>query len=545
LRVSFVIPTYKDNSLIVTCLKTLRKFHKDNEVIVVDDGSPQDIQDGLVPICEKYNAILLTNFWNNGFGHTVNRGINRASGDVVVLVNNDIEFTQSITGEITDKMNKDPLIAIMGFLLYYPNGNVQHGGHRRRAGTNEFGHWDHNHRSKQARVCYNNWYNAGVTGALMAIRKSFTDKIGAFKSGYVLAYEDVEICLRAWHTGWRVYYSSKVSAIHAEGATRGATNEQKIALGTYDKERKSGDQYFKDVLTYNLDSIEKEVNSLNTKLQGSYSGIIGIKRTGAIGDCILTTGIVRHVKERNPMAEVVVYTKTKIPDIYHGTRTFDDLNVFNDYCDKVYDLDLAYEMRPSKNRLASMAEVVFGKNYRAEDVLPEFKTVDETFKGIGLEDYIVINCPRSWASREIDKEVWDKIIDGLLKRYPVVQLGIEKDTKPTPRDKFYNLCGWYNLDQSRTIISKAKCYVGIDSGLFCLTQTTRTKAVGIFSCNDPELNVFRPESSEIVIPASECKYCINYKIKPPIEDMKCLKGDNECIKSITPDMVLNAVRRLI
>ena len=546
MRVSFVVPTYNATTLVENCLVSLRQFHPDNEVVVVDDGSTKDIQQRLKPICEKYNSTLLTSFWNNGFGYTVNRGICKSSGDVAVLVNNDITFTCKITDEIIDKMSKDQRIGIMGCLLYLPNGNIQHGGHKRMGRTSNFTHHDHYNNPNKARASYNNWYNIGVTGALMAIRKSMTDEIGVFKSGYKLAFEDVEFCLRAWHCGWRIWYSSKISAIHHEGATRGVSTEQKQKAGMLDAELKSQEQYNKDVVTFNIDQIQNRIKELNSGIEGTYDGTIGVIRTGALGDCIIATGIIKHLKERNPLSDIVVYSQYPNIFINHGyiKSIYSDKLAMIDNCDKVYNLDLAYESRPDVNRIQAYGDAVFGEgNYDMADIKP-FMNSEET-KGISsVIDYIVISPSKSWACRELTQDVWDSIIKELTKYFVVVMVGTSKDIQPTPCKNFYNLSDKYNLDEVRKIISEAKCFIGVDSGLLHLAQTTNVKAVGIFSCSDPKLIVWREENTFAIEPKTKCKYCLNYKVKPPVDYLECEKGTNECIKSIKAKDIIDKVKEV-
>lgn len=128
MKISYIVPNYKNPALLEACLKSLRQFHSNQEIIVIDDGSPDNTPKLIEPICERYNAKLLRSFWNNGFSHAVNRGISGCSGDIVVLVNSDVTFTCNIEDAIINKFKEDDRIGIIGCLLLYPNLRVQHGG---------------------------------------------------------------------------------------------------------------------------------------------------------------------------------------------------------------------------------------------------------------------------------------------------------------------------------------------------------------------------------------------------------------------------------
>jgi len=116
---------------------------------------------------------------------------------------------------------------------------------------------------KDANLGLKSRYIIATTGALMIIKKAMTDKIGAFNAGYGLAFEDTELCLRAWHCNWRVYYNADASAIHYEGYTRGVTTEQKKLSGSWDKEQVSHAKYLKDIQNYSFYDIINRVRVLN------------------------------------------------------------------------------------------------------------------------------------------------------------------------------------------------------------------------------------------------------------------------------------------
>jgi len=84
---SIIIPTYNEEEDVVRCLDAV--FDLDppaDEVIVVDDASTDDTTD----VVSEYDVSLLVNDENKGVAATRNRGIEHATGDVVVLLNADV-----------------------------------------------------------------------------------------------------------------------------------------------------------------------------------------------------------------------------------------------------------------------------------------------------------------------------------------------------------------------------------------------------------------------------------------------------------------------
>ena len=247
---SFVIPNYNNPDMLKNCLEHIRKLYPTHKIIVVDDASSEIEKIKLV--CAEYNAEVKTSFHNNGFSYNCNKGIDALNTDAVVLINNDVELKDDILKESERILNKDSKIGVIGFLLYYPNMQIQHSGIRFKSLESM------SHDPKDAPDAFYSRYTIAVTGALMVIRKKMVEEIGGFNAGYKLAFEDTELCLRAWHTGWRVYYTADVFAIHYEGYTRGVTDEQKKNSGTWDKEQDSYKKYLKDIVNYSyLDIINK------------------------------------------------------------------------------------------------------------------------------------------------------------------------------------------------------------------------------------------------------------------------------------------------
>jgi|GEM_PF-6803281 glycosyltransferase involved in cell wall biosynthesis len=82
---SFVVAAYNEEEFIERCLKSIfNQTIKDFEVIVVDDGSVDDTAD----IVSKYDAILIRQN-NTGVASALNRGIERARGDILCIVGAD------------------------------------------------------------------------------------------------------------------------------------------------------------------------------------------------------------------------------------------------------------------------------------------------------------------------------------------------------------------------------------------------------------------------------------------------------------------------
>jgi len=107
---SIVIPVYNGLKMTIDCLQDVLRTHGfDNlEVIVVDDGSSERVTQTLTRIFPQIT--VLKNDFNMGFARTVNKGIEAATNDLVVLLNNDIRLPNSNwLRSMADKMDSDGL----------------------------------------------------------------------------------------------------------------------------------------------------------------------------------------------------------------------------------------------------------------------------------------------------------------------------------------------------------------------------------------------------------------------------------------------------
>lgn len=125
--VSVVIPTYGQWQHTHQLLSDVRQWWKPDEVIILDDDSPDDdtlngcaFWKGILPV------VYACNDHNRGFLLTANRGISLAKGDIVICMNNDVrlrprapESSISVWDYIKNSTNDD---CVVGGALLGPSG---------------------------------------------------------------------------------------------------------------------------------------------------------------------------------------------------------------------------------------------------------------------------------------------------------------------------------------------------------------------------------------------------------------------------------------
>jgi GT2 family glycosyltransferase/SAM-dependent methyltransferase/glycosyltransferase involved in cell wall biosynthesis len=225
-RVSIVIPIHNQAEATLACLQALFA-HTERvtyEVILVDDASGPE----LVALLNRVRgARVLRNDVNQGFVRTANRGISAASGEYVVLLNNDTEVQPGWLSAMVELADSAPDIAAVAAKLLLPDGRIQEAGGivwsdggAMHAGRNE-------HRD-EATFNYVRAVDYG-SGACLLVRTDVLHDLGALDERYAPAYyEDVDLCFAIRDRGMRVLYQPRAEVIHHEGTSHGTDVETGI-----------------------------------------------------------------------------------------------------------------------------------------------------------------------------------------------------------------------------------------------------------------------------------------------------------------------------
>jgi GT2 family glycosyltransferase len=153
----------------------------------------------------------------------INLGARHASGEHLIILNDDIEVIAPDWIENMLRYSQQPGIGAVGAKLLFPNNRIQHAGVVLLNGAP--GHPYYNHPAEDigyflsAQVARN--YIA-VTGACMMTRHELWDKVGGFSEDFPLNYNDVDYCLKVRELGCRTVYVPEVELYHYESVSREA-----------------------------------------------------------------------------------------------------------------------------------------------------------------------------------------------------------------------------------------------------------------------------------------------------------------------------------
>lgn len=114
---SVVIPTFRRPDMLGECLASLcaLDYPKDRiEVLVVDNGGAENSRAAAEPFFNTLTIRYLVNRVNRGYGYSVNRGIVEATGDRIVLLNDDARPAPGLFAECERLLESDSRIGCVG-----------------------------------------------------------------------------------------------------------------------------------------------------------------------------------------------------------------------------------------------------------------------------------------------------------------------------------------------------------------------------------------------------------------------------------------------
>lgn len=234
-RVSVIIPTKYRIDLLEKCLSGLVRDtgYPGLEVVIVDNGVSDPRFAGVLAEAAKH--LDLRKIEHKGpfnFSQLVNAGVRASSGEIVLLLNDDVQPTsEGWLHRIVASALQDEVGAV-GACLTYPDGSIQHAGVVMGLG----GACAHLWRGLAPKCASLNPYvvspgaRMAVTGACLAARRVAFDAVGGFdEQAYPVAFNDIDFCLRLHAAGYRNIYRGDARLIHHESQSRGPDDASSAA----------------------------------------------------------------------------------------------------------------------------------------------------------------------------------------------------------------------------------------------------------------------------------------------------------------------------
>jgi GT2 family glycosyltransferase/glycosyltransferase involved in cell wall biosynthesis len=225
-RVSVVVVTYNNLDLTQLCLRSLELYssYENLEVIVVDnasaDGSPAWLREWAAAGADRH---LILNPDNRGFAAANNQGLALASGDYLVMLNNDTHVTPGWIATLVAHLRHDPSLGMLGPV------------------TNNIGN--------EARIAiqYDDMdgmlsaaadYTAHHAGQLTSLRtaaffcvmmpRAVYEKVGPLDEAFGIGFfEDDDYCRRVEQAGWTIACADDVFIHHNLSASFNKLKQEK------------------------------------------------------------------------------------------------------------------------------------------------------------------------------------------------------------------------------------------------------------------------------------------------------------------------------
>jgi GT2 family glycosyltransferase len=216
---SVVIPNYNGKDLLEQNLPfvfdALRESAiTDFEVIVADDASKDE---SAAFIENRYPQIVLVkNKINLGFSGNINTGIGLARKDLILLLNSDVQLSPDYFKAQLAYFEREDTFGVMGRIMSMDRKVIQDTAKYPSYRYGKIGSTKNYLKSNPNAETYS-WFMSGAN-SLVCRRK--LNLLGGFREIFNPFYcEDVDLCLRAWRLGFKIYYEHKSVCYHPNSET--------------------------------------------------------------------------------------------------------------------------------------------------------------------------------------------------------------------------------------------------------------------------------------------------------------------------------------
>lgn len=242
-KLSVSIVTYNSENDIQSCLKSLKmQTYSDFELTIVDNGSTDRT---LEIIAKEYpSAFVIKSGANIGFGAGHNLAIASSHSDWILLLNTDVQLSQTAFANIMKKIG-NPKVGAIGGVLY--TDKTKQSVDSTGIILNPFFY----HAKERKIVPETDDYPWGISGACILLRKTALEQIAYkrtdrdypeyFDESFFLYKEDLDIAARLKLHGWKSLYTKVDIGIHDR---TGSHQKKRKDLPKYVKEQSYKNHFF-------------------------------------------------------------------------------------------------------------------------------------------------------------------------------------------------------------------------------------------------------------------------------------------------------------
>ncbi|MBM7840032.1 GT2 family glycosyltransferase [Alkalihalobacillus xiaoxiensis] len=225
--VSIIICTRDKAELMRVCLQSIfeKTTYANFEVIVVDNGSKDEATFALFDQwkeAEPERFLVIRDERPFNFSALNNRAAKQARGDLLLMLNNDMEVITPDWLEEMAGLAIQERVGAVGAMLYYSENHVQHAGavFNQTAPIHSFykGFLTDNDLSKLLKVNRN---FLAVTGACLMVKKKLYEEVGGLDEQFQSSYNDMHFCMQLHELGKDNVFAARAELYHYESVSRG------------------------------------------------------------------------------------------------------------------------------------------------------------------------------------------------------------------------------------------------------------------------------------------------------------------------------------
>ncbi len=226
LPLSIVIPHYGDPEPTKALVESLRRQTVADrfEIIVVDDASTE-------PLPQICGATVLRQERNRGFGTTVNRGVEVALGEQLLILNSDVEVESTFVADLLERSERWGNV-VAAPAVRWPDGRSDLTGRRWPTNAQLVIGWlvpfagrrdtrrlqramGFDHRAMPGSTTSVDW----AVGCALLVSSSAFREVGGFDERFYMNSEEVDLQRRLTEIGVPTIYFGDVTVIHDAGGS--------------------------------------------------------------------------------------------------------------------------------------------------------------------------------------------------------------------------------------------------------------------------------------------------------------------------------------
>ena len=198
----------------------------------MDNGSTDENRKAVGSLSEDYGFKYIYEKREFNFSAMCNTGVSASSGELVLLINDDVEVIEKDWMRLMAGQAVQPHVGAVGAKLYYAGTvTMQHVGitNLKAGPAHKLTTYPDEHDYYYGRNSLN-YDMIGVTGAALMIRRDIFDEVGGLCEDLPVAYNDVDFCMKVYEKGYYNVQRNDVILFHHESLSRGKDEKNDVKL---------------------------------------------------------------------------------------------------------------------------------------------------------------------------------------------------------------------------------------------------------------------------------------------------------------------------